>query len=127
MTDAKLNTISEAKLQANIYRHINTKYPITRGLFYAVPNGAYLANKAEANKLIATGLLPGVSDMNLDIPNNKYHGLRMELKLPGKTQSQHQINYQNNVTKFGYLYIVVTSVEEADQVIGSYLKDSQYV
>jgi hypothetical protein len=112
--------MSEDKLQAEIYKQINHLFPITRGLFYAVPNGGY-RNKIEAMKLLATGTLPGVSDLILDIPNQQFHGLKMELKLKGKTQSPNQIKYQQNVTKHGYLYTVVFTLSQAIQIIAEYL------
>ena len=112
--------MSEDLLQAEIYKQINHLFPITRGLFYAVPNGGY-RNKAEAIKLIATGLLPGVSDLILDIPNNQFHALNLELKLKGKTQSPNQIKYQENVTKHGYLYTVAYTLSQAIQIVAEYL------
>lgn len=112
--------MSEDLLQAEIYKQINHLFPITRGLFYAVPNGGY-RNKAEAIKLIATGLLPGVADLILDIPNNQFHGLKLELKLKGKTQSPNQIKYQENVTKHGYLYTVAYTLSQAIQIVAEYL------
>ena len=114
--------MTEDKLQAACYSTANKLIPITRGLLYSVPNGAYLKNKVEAIKLLSTGLLPGVADMALDIPNSNYHGLKIELKLKGKKQSQHQINYQNRVTQQGYKYIVVDTLSKCINGITQYLE-----
>lgn len=116
--------MTEANLQAKCYQTANKLIPQTRGLLYAIPNGAFLANKTEALKLIATGLLPGVADMTLDIPSpdNKYHGLKIELKLKTKTQSEHQIKYQQNVTAQGYQYTITYTLTEFLNTITQYLQ-----
>lgn len=113
--------MTEDKLQAKCFQSANKLIPQTRGLLYAIPNGAYLKNKAQALKLIATGLTPGIADMALDIPNQLYHGLKLELKLKNQKQSQHQINYQNNVSKQQYLYKVVFTLSDFLNTITEYL------
>jgi hypothetical protein len=111
----------ESTLQAACYKTANHLIPITRGYLYAVPNGAYLANKTEAMKLIATGLLPGVADMCLDLPNKQYHGLKIELKVKGKKQSDQQKLYQKRVEAVGYKYVVVDTLTDFLNSITDYL------
>lgn len=113
--------MTEDKLQAKCFQTANKLIPETRGLLYSVPNGAYLKDKTQAMKLIATGMTPGISDIILDIPNEKYHGLKLELKLKGQNQSQHQINYQNKVTSYGYHYVVIYTLSHFLDTITNYL------
>lgn len=113
--------MTEDKLQAKCFQTANKLIPTTRGLLYSVPNGAYLKDKTQAMKLIATGMTPGISDLILDIPNQNYHGLKLELKLKGQKQSQHQINYQNKVTSLGYHYVVIYTLSQFLDTLTTYL------
>jgi hypothetical protein len=98
----------------------NTK-PETRGLCF------HVKNEASGNPLkdLAKGVVSGVPDYCIDIPNDQYSGLRLEFKLPGKTQSDNQKRSEEKLTKMGFLYHVVYSKEEAEDVTLNYLRTSQ--
>jgi hypothetical protein len=55
--------LSEDRLQADCYQWFHNTYPELRGLLWHVPNGG-VRNAAEANKLKAMGVVPGVADLH---------------------------------------------------------------
>lgn len=74
---------SEHAEQAALFKHIRlleAQYPILKDV-YAVPNAEQ--SKAQAGKKWAEGMRPGPPDINVDVPNDPYHGLRIEFKRPG--------------------------------------------
>ncbi len=78
------------------------RYPELRWL-YAVPNGRG-RSKAEAGKLKAEGVKRGVPDLALDVARGGYHGLRIEMKAPGKLRSlsHDQRMWHNHLLLEGY-------------------------
>ena len=88
----------------------------------AVPNGGQ-RHPAVAMKLKKEGVKPGYPDVLVDIPNTKHPGLRIEFKKPKGKQSEHQKDWEERLTKAGYLYKVCYSTDEAIKVLTDYLKD----
>lgn len=58
---------SEDQLQAICYQWLHNTYPQFRGFFFAVPNGGF-RDIREAQKLKATGTVPGIPDCILVWP-----------------------------------------------------------
>ena len=97
------------------------KYPELR-LLYHVPNGGS-RNKAEAGRLKAEGVKPGVPDICLPVPRGDYHGLYIELKRQkGGSLTPEQENWINALSEQGYLAIVCKGWHEASESIIQYLK-----
>ena len=61
---------------------VRPMYPDLRWMF-AVPNGGARSPRT-AGRLKAEGVRRGVPDVLLDVPRGQWHGLRIELKRPGK-------------------------------------------
>ncbi len=82
------------------------RYPELRWL-YAVPNGRG-RSKSEAGKLKAEGVKRGVPDLALDVARDGYHGLRIEMKAPGKlgTVSPDQRAWHEHLTTEGYMIAI---------------------
>ena len=74
------------------------------------------------NPLKKEGVKAGYPDVLIDIPNKHYAGLRIEFKRPKGKQSEHQKDWQERLTRAGYLYVVCYSVDEAIKVLTDYLK-----
>ena len=71
------------------------------------------------------GVLAGVADLVLLVPNAKYHALLIEMKTPKGRQSDSQRAWQLAVAgNDDYLYVVVRSLEEFIKVIEEYLQES---
>ena len=98
----------------------NTK-PETRGLCF------HVKNEGSKNPMLdlAKGVVSGAPDYIIDIPNDTYHGLRLEFKLPGEGQSDNQKRSERKLTKMGFLYHLIYSKEEAMEVTLQYLQKSK--
>jgi hypothetical protein len=77
-----------------------------------------------AQRLKAEGVVPGVSDLVLFMPNTKYHGLFLELKIKPNKQSEHQKKWQLIVEAMNYRYVMVYSFEDFKLQIESYFDNS---
>lgn len=115
-------TLTEHHLQAQCVAWFAWQYPYLHGLLFAIPNGGHRV-KAQAGKLKAEGVLPGVADIFLALPNPLYHGLFLECKLPEGKQSKEQKLFEAAVVIRGYQYIIFRSVEQFQQIIKQYLNE----
>ena len=116
----------EHKLQCACVKWFNLQYPEYRGLLFAVPNGG-VRSKATAGKLKAEGVVAGVADLILLVPQcatpfNLYHGLCIELKTKTGRQSPEQKAWQKKVEDKGYKYIIVRSFDEFKDEVERYLR-----
>lgn len=124
----------ESKLQQrciSYFRHLWPEYAL---LFFSVPNGGF-RNKGEAAILKAEGMLGGVADTLLLVPAKEYHGLCIEFKKEDKDydidgniivekktyQEKEQKEWQKAAEGQGFLYKVIRSREEFDELIDWYL------
>ena len=91
-------------------------------LIYAIPNGS---NKsiATAMKFKREGLRSGVPDLCLPVARGEYHSLYMEFKRTAKLKlSASQINWQIKLEKQGHRVTMVSSRDQAIEVVTAYLK-----
>lgn len=106
--------ITEHSEQAAViqWKNINLyRYPDLAWLL-AVPNGAklpYTKNKfgkrfsPQAHRLLAEGLLPGVSDLFLPVPRWGFHGLWIEMKVGNNKPTPDQLAFMEAMNRYGYL------------------------
>jgi hypothetical protein len=114
----------EHRMQVTCVRWFNTQYPALHGRLFAVPNGGR-RDATTAAKLKAEGVVAGVSDLILLLPNKSYGALLIELKTPKGRQSPSQREWQRLITyKDEYQYIVVHSVEEFKNAINLYINNN---
>lgn len=123
------NPVTEDQLQAKCFKWFDNEFPAERRMLFAVPNGGERPLKrvmtntgwrmipVEANKLKATGTMPGVSDL-IFVTDIVYF---IEMKIPGGTQSDEQIDFMNKVRYRGHTYVVIYSFEEFTKFIISKL------
>ena len=91
-------------------------------LLHHIPNGG-TRNKAEAARLKAEGVKPGVPDLCLPVPRGQYHGLYIELKRKhGGRISKPQSEWIDALLMHGYCAAVCNGWEEAKGMIERYLK-----
>jgi hypothetical protein len=76
----------EHNIQTQCVEWFNTEFPNLKGRLFAVPNGGR-RDKRTAAKLKAEGVVAGVSDLILLLPNKSYGALLIELKTPKGRQS----------------------------------------
>jgi hypothetical protein len=109
---------NEDILQSEIVKWYNNSYCLKfqnpRGVIFSVPNGGN-RNKIEAMKFKATGLLAGVSDLIVILPNGIL--LFIEIKTDFGNQQPNQIDFQNLVTALGFHYHIIRSLEQFKELI----------
>jgi len=74
-------------------------------------------------KLKRMGVKRGVSDFFLAIPNKKYAGLWIELKVGTGRLSSEQIAFISRKNKRGYLAMAAWGFEQTKTIIEDYLRD----
>lgn len=120
--NARKTAASEHDLQVACVRLFRLKYREYAEMLFAIPNGGK-RNAIVAKKLKAEGVLAGVPDLFLAVPNGKYHGLFIELK-NGKsnnlTENQKRMMYK--LQMHGYKTVVIRSIEEFEKIIEEYLE-----
>lgn len=115
--------MTEDQIQAKIIIHFRNKYQMHGlALIHSTPNGGS-RNVLEAKKLTATGLLAGVSDLIIKLPNSRF--IDVEVKIPTGKQSPNQIKIESFLKNINCNYIVVYSledfIEKVEPLIDSYL------
>lgn len=102
-------------------------------LFHAIPNGG-LRSKAQAGKLKAEGVKPGVPDCFLPVARYQFHGLYIEMKKPSMRPkrggkgglSPEQEAFHFELLKQGYQVVTCYSWSGAMEVLECYLKMDEY-
>ena len=120
MVGISTNTIkckmSESKIQAEIYKWFHNNYCLKfhnpRCVIFSVPNEREGAK--EMMFLKSTGLLSGVSDLIVVIPNKV---LFVELKTAISRQQPNQKDFEDRVSNLGFEYHLIRSLEEFQQLI----------
>lgn len=114
----------EHRIQCNCVKWFRLKYRKYAELLYAVPNGSK-RDAITGKALKDEGVLAGVSDLNLDVPNRFYHGLRIEMKTKSGRQQPSQKQFQINVEKMGYKYVICRSFDDFMSETSRYMNDME--
>lgn len=112
----------EHKLQVAMVKWFRMQYPSMRHNLFAVPNGGR-RDAATGAKLKDEGVLAGVADLILLKSNRQYGALLIETKTKKGTQRDSQKEWEENIVKDGYRYVIVRSLEEFIEVVNSYLAE----
>ena len=111
---------TEAKIQSEIVAWFNNnfclKFHNPRCCIFSVPNDT--TNKEETMRKIATGLKRGASDLIVLFPNRVVF---CEVKTPTGIQSEAQKDFQEQVEKLGFEYILVRSLLDFQNKINGLL------
>lgn len=111
----------EHRIQVSCVRWFRMKYPHLSPRLFAVPNGGRREGITGA-RLKEEGVLAGVADLILLVPNADYHALLIEMKTPKGRQSESQRAWQRAVAgNDDYLYVVCRSLEEFIREVEEYL------
>lgn len=102
----------ESQLQQMCVRYFRYVYP--QYLIYAVPNGG-TRNPIEAKRLKAEGVLAGVADLTILLPQGK--SIYIEMKVKGNRQTDNQKEFQQKAEALGYKYYVCYSFDEFKAII----------
>lgn len=92
---------------------------------YAIPNGGFRGDSKQAKitgaKLKATGVLAGVLDVCIPVPNRGAHGLYIEMKYGDGTPTEEQKEFARIMSAAGYWCVLAWTYEEAKQHVVNYL------
>ena len=97
------------------------QYPELALLLFAIPNG--VATSATQGRILkAEGMVAGVADIILMVPNRQHHALCIEMKTAEGRQRPTQKAWQQAVEAHGYRYEVVRDFDSFYNLITEYLK-----
>jgi hypothetical protein len=108
-----LDRNAEARRQAAIVDYVRTVAP--QIVIWAVPNGG-LRTKAEAGRLKWTGVLAGVLDLSLALPDGR--SAYWETKTPHGRLTDDQLAFIHSLTALGHSWAVVRSIDDARLELG---------
>lgn len=115
--------MTEEKIQAECYQWFHNTYPQLRRTLFAVPNGGKRPQEMsasgkifsrEANRLKATGTIPGPSDLIFVLPDRVVF---IEMKTEEGRQTEEQIDFEKKVTALGHEYIIIRSVYDFKEFV----------
>lgn len=110
----------ESVLQTACVKWFRLQYPDL--IIYAVPNGGS-RNIREAQRLKTEGVLAGVADLVVLLPQGK--SLYIEMKVKGNKQTDNQKEFQKIAENLGHPYTVCYSFEEFKDVIERETKNAE--
>lgn len=106
----------EHDIQVELFTRIRDEKEVLRrpelAKVFAVPNGGF-RTEAQAKKLRAEGVEPGIPDIYLDVARGGWFGLRIEMKRPGGTLRPSQADRLAALRRDGYRVAVHDSVDGA--------------
>ena len=121
-TKRKHPSEEEHRIQRACVRWFNLTSPKLKGRLFAVPNGGKRDARTAA-KLKEEGVVAGVSDLILLVPNRFYGALLVEMKTETGKQSKSQIDWERAITSRGeYKYVVCHSLDDFIREVNDYLK-----
>jgi hypothetical protein len=109
----------EDSLQASCVQWFRTQYP--NYVLFHIANGGR-RNLREAVRLKKQGVLAGVCDLFLMLPNKKYHGFWIEMKSAKGGLTLNQVTFMQNAEAAGYATIVCRSFQGFVFAIREYLE-----
>lgn len=111
---------NESKLQQESVRWFDYQYPKLKLNLFSIPNeGARTV--ANGARMKAQGRRAGTADMFLAFNHEFCCGMFIEFKYGKGKQNENQIAFQKAVESEGYRYEVVTSFDQFQNLINSYL------
>ena len=121
-TKRKRPSDEEHRIQRSCVRWFNLKHQSLKGRLFAVPNGGKRDARTAA-KLKEEGVVAGVADLILLVPNRFYGALLIEMKTTSGRQSTSQKEWERIVTDKGeYKYVVCHSLDDFINEVDNYLK-----
>ena len=102
----------ESSLQTQCVKWFRYQYPHL--VIYSVPNGGS-RNVREAQRLKSEGVLAGVADLTILLPQGK--SLYIEMKVKGNRQTPNQKEFQQKAEALGHKYYVCYSFEDFEKVV----------
>lgn len=118
---AKKPLAGEAGVQTLIVNYLKFQYP---GILYCASAGGMFTSMKQAIKMKMTGYVKGFPDLQICEPNEKYHGLFIEVKTEKGVVSKEQKEWIKQLNKRGYYATYVKGSDEAIKVIDAYFSNA---
>jgi len=90
-----------------------------------IPNGGSRRSAREGMKFKLMGVVAGIPDVFIPIPNNSFNGLYIEFKNDSGSVSKVQKNVHSVIRGNGYAVAVCRSAEEAIRVAEDYIANTE--
>ena len=107
-----LSRNAEALIQKNIVDYIRLR--LKDSILFSVPNGTMVENIITRMILFLMGLKTGVSDLILLYQGKVYF---LEIKTEKGKQSPEQKQFQKDVEKQGFIYLILRSLDDAERLV----------
>jgi hypothetical protein len=118
---AKKPLAGEAGVQTIIVNYLKFQYP---GILYCASAGGMFTSMKQAIKMKMTGYVKGFPDLQICEPNEKYHGLFIEVKTEKGVVSKEQKEWIKQLNKRGYYATYVKGSEDAIKLIDAYFSNA---
>lgn len=119
-----MQKITEARLQQDCVTWFRNSFKQLANLLYKNHNEGR-KNLIAASLDKAMGLTSGIPDLFLAIPNNSFHGLYLELKVPGQKPTKVQTERITQLQEQGYQVEIITTLDQFQNVIQLYLQSAK--
>jgi len=111
----------ESKLQQSCILWFRLQYPKLSKALFSVPNGG-LRNKREAVTLKKEGVVSGVADLILAIPNKDNSGVFIEMKTPKGIVSKEQKEFLSLMSSLGYRVEICRTFDRFMFIVNSQMR-----
>lgn len=112
----------ERQFQALVVQYIDKCYPQVGSLCFHVPLELLRREKHTAGMFHALGARSGVADLVILVPRGAYHGLLIELKVPGRRPTETQCGFLEAARREGYAACWSDSISTVLKLIEVYLQ-----
>jgi len=109
----------EQKMQCSIANYLRLKYP---GLLWTISPAGLIINKSLGIMAVRMGYRSGTSDLLIFEPRGIFHGLFVELKVPGNLTSDDQDEFLTAANLRRYATAVCFTYTDTITTIAKYLE-----
>lgn len=110
----------EDRIQRQCVQWFRYKFPKEK--IFASANGGF-RSKIEAAIMKGSGVLSGVSDLQIPVPNLSYHGFFIEMKKPGGKVTPNQKEFLEYVKSKNYQASVIYSFDQFVKEVTEYMSN----
>jgi hypothetical protein len=110
--------MKEYQLQKAVCKYLD----LQNVLYCGSMGGQYQVHMSQRIKAKKSGYKKGFPDLFIYEPRGSYHGLAIELKVGYNKPTVEQLTWLNKLTERGYIAEICTGIDEALEVINTYLK-----
>ena len=112
--------MKEYQLQKAICKYLD----LQNVLYCGSMGGNYQAHMSVRIRAKKSGYKRGFPDLFIYEPRGNYHGLAIELKIGYNKATKEQLYWQKELIKRGFKAEICTGIDEALEVINTYLHES---